>query len=194
MGTGGPCRGPEPVSRKVPGRCRERHSREFFCAVTRRLGGCAAHVADFFAIFITRTEPLDDRLGRLSRLGRLERAVRADLLWEVLNPMTPDSAGRGWKWPEVRGLDVPGMAGRGCGRRCREWPAGDEAECAGNGWQGSPRMAFASDEAGSCPGVEASAGDSSRAAPDAFAGGGVWASTPFFRRVPFDGNPRGTNR
>ena len=106
MGTGGPCRGPEPVSRKVPGRCRERHSREFFCAVTRRLGGCAAPVADFFAIFITRTEPSDDRLGRL---GRLERA---DLPLEVPNPMTPDSAGRGWKWTEVRSWT------------CREWPEG----------------------------------------------------------------------
>ena len=63
--------------------------------------------------------------------------MRADLLWEVLNPMTPDSAGRGWKWTEVRSWT------------CREWPAGDEAEGAGNGWQGSPRKAFASDEAGS---------------------------------------------
>ena len=79
-------------------------------------------------------------------------------------------------------LDVPGITG------------GDVAEGAGIGRQGSPRMAFASDEAGNCPGAEASAGDSSRAAPDAFTGGGVWVSTPFFRRVSFDGNPRGTNR
>lgn len=79
-------------------------------------------------------------------------------------------------------------------RKGLEMAGGEGAGRAGNGWQGSPRMAFASDEAGNCPGAEASAGDSSRAAPDAFAGGGVWVSTPFFRRVSFDGNPRGTNR